>query len=268
MLPEPTTSSGAAALARLVGAPAGALVAVDFDGTLAPIATRAEDARADPEALAALARVAAVTGSTVVLTGRPAAVAVEYGGLAAVPGLTVLGHYGLQRWVGGALQTPPPDPRVVAARAELPSLPAGAYVEDKGLSFVVHTRTATDPAVALAAVDAPLRALAAARGLEVVDGSFARELRPPGTDKGTTLLALAAAMPAGVVVVLGDDDGDLPAADAVAELRAGGTPGLVVCAAREGGSIELRERADLVVDGVAGVTAFLTAVAAAVSGGT
>lgn len=262
-LPEPTTATGRSALAELIAQPAGALVSVDYDGTLAPIVVRPEDARADPAAVAALGRLVPLVDRAVVLTGRPARTAVTLGGLDAVAGLTVLGEYGLQRWHAGELTSPPPDPAVARARRRLPDLPEGVRVEDKELAFVVHTRPAADPDAALAALDGPLRALADEEGLEVVDGSWARELRPRGVDKGSTLLGLARAARPTVVLVLGDDDGDVPLVDAVAELRTDGVPGLVVCAAREGGSAALRQRADLVVDGVAGITALLTALVAA-----
>jgi len=267
-LPDPRTAAGRLALAALLAEPAAGLLACDYDGTLAPIVLRPEEAVADPEAVRNLGRVAAVLGETVVLTGRPVAVALRLGGLAAVPRLLLLGHYGLERWRDGARTGPEPDPAVARARAALPDLPPGAYVEEKELSFVVHTRPCADPDAALAAVDGPLRELAAREGLEVVAGSYARELRPAGTDKGTALRDLVAARgPGGAVLVLGDDDGDLPALDAVAALRTEGVPGLVVCAQRDGGSAVLRERADLVVDGVVGVARFLGALADALGSG-
>jgi trehalose 6-phosphate phosphatase len=63
------------------------------------------------------------------------------------------------------------------------------------------------------------------------------------------------------VVFGGDDLGDLAAFDAVDELRASGLAGLLVCS----GSTEeaaLAERADLVVDGPAGVVALVRALTA------
>jgi trehalose 6-phosphate phosphatase len=59
----------------------------------------------------------------------------------------------------------------------------------------------------------------------------------------------------------GDDLGDLPAFAAVDKLRSDGVPGLLVCS----GSTEvteLAERADLVVDGPAGVVRLLRGLAA------
>jgi trehalose 6-phosphate phosphatase len=59
------------------------------------------------------------------------------------------------------------------------------------------------------------------------------------------------------VAFAGDDLGDLAAFDEVERLRARGVPGLLVCS----GSQEeqaLAARADLVVDGPAGVVAFIS----------
>ena len=106
-LPVPLTPEGRAGLAALLGDPGRALVALDFDGTLSPIVADPAAARAHPGAVPALRRVAAAVGTLAVITGRPAASAVDLGGFAAVPGLTVLGHYGLERWAGGTLSSPP-----------------------------------------------------------------------------------------------------------------------------------------------------------------
>jgi Trehalose-6-phosphatase len=63
------------------------------------------------------------------------------------------------------------------------------------------------------------------------------------------------------VLYAGDDLGDLPAFAAVEKLRSDGVPGLLVCSgSSEVG--ELADRADLVVDGPAGVVRLLAALAA------
>ena len=154
-LPVPVTPEGRAGLDAVLADPGRALVALDFDGTLSPIVADPAAARAHPGAVPALRQVAAVVGTVAVITGRPAASAVELGGFRDVPGLTVLGHYGLERWADGALESPPPPPGVEAARAELPALLAGAgapdgtRIEDKGHAVAVHTRRAADPQAAL-----------------------------------------------------------------------------------------------------------------------
>jgi len=126
----PVTSEGRAGLAAFLDDPGRALVALDFDGTLSPIVADPAKARAHPGAVPALRQVAAVVGTLAVITGRPAASAVDLGGFEAVPGLIVLGHYGLERWADGTLDSPPSLPGVEAARAGLPGLLARAGAPD------------------------------------------------------------------------------------------------------------------------------------------
>ena len=259
----PRTAEGRAGLAAIRREPAGALIATDFDGTLAPIVADPREARADPGAVAGLRGLAGVVGTLVVITGRPAAEAVELGGFGGVPGLIVLGHYGGERWQDGVLTAPEPPPGVAAARARLPGVLAGAgaaegvWVEDKGSALAVHTRRAADPVGALAGLRGPLAGLAAETGLAVEPGRLVIELRPPGMDKGAALTALAAERNAGAVLFAGDDLGDLAAFAAVRALREDGHPGVTVCSA-SGEVSELAAEADLVVDGPGGVAALLS----------
>ncbi len=213
-LPEPRTPEGRAGLAAIVADPARALVALDFDGTLSPIVADPAQARAHPAAGEALRRVAAVAGTLAVITGRPAASAAELGGFAAVPGLIVLGHYGLERWAGGTLDSPPSEAGVAAATAELPGLlasvaaPAGTRAEQKGHAVAVHTRQAADPQAALDQLRGPLTELAARHGLAVEPGRMVIELRPRGMDKGQALKTLVSERHSGAVMYVGDDLGD------------------------------------------------------------
>src|SRR5258707_11725213 len=93
-LPPPSTPESQAGLDALLADPSHALVAADFDGTLAPIVARPQDARPQPAALPALTPLAAAVGTVAVITGRPAADAVALGGLGALPRLGVVGHHG------------------------------------------------------------------------------------------------------------------------------------------------------------------------------
>ena len=237
---------------------AGAVVALDYDGTLAPIVDRPSEAVPADGVLDVLAALAPRTGTLALVTGRPADVVVELSGLAAVPGLVVLGQYGAQRWAGGEVTSPPQLPGVDTARRALPALLAveGAELEDKGISLVVHTRRSPDPVGALERLAGPVGAVAADAGLELHPGRFVLELRPPGFDKRGALLSLCE-QPPSAVLFAGDDLGDLPAYDAVDELRALGVPGVTVCSGSAEGPAELRDRADVVVDGPAGVVALL-----------
>ena len=267
-LPEPGTDAGRAGLAALLADPGRALVALDFDGTLSPIVADPDAARAHPDVPPVLERLAQRGVRVAVVTGRPAALAVDYGRLASVRGLVVLGHYGLERWEVGRVTSPADESGVAAARTRLPGLlaeleaPDGTWIEDKGLAVAVHTRRAADPAGALDLLRAPLHALAEETGLVVEPGRLVLELRPPGADKGAALRSLVDAAATSAVAFVGDDLGDLPAFEEVARLRTEGVPGLLVCS----GSTEVTavaERADLVVDGPEGVAALLGALVAA-----
>ena len=268
-VPLPATAPGRAGLAALLAAPELALIAVDFDGTLAPIVADPARARALPAAVTALRALAPLVGTVAVITGRPALDAVEFGSLDSVPGLIVLGHYGRQRWHDGVLTAPPPPPGLAAARERLPALltdaaaPDGTWMEDKGDAVAVHTRRTADPGGALERLRVPLLRLAASTGLLVEPGRFVIELRPPGADKGLAFKDLAAERVRSATMFCGDDLGDRPAFGAVRELRAAGLPGITVCS----GSVEVMDlaaEADLVVDGPDGVAALLAALARAV----
>ena len=84
-LPTPRTREGRAALAAVIADPGVALVALDYDGTLAPIVDRPEDAVAHPRAASALRAIASAGTRVAIVTGRPAGEAVRLGGLADVP---------------------------------------------------------------------------------------------------------------------------------------------------------------------------------------
>ncbi|MFJ3337157.1 trehalose-phosphatase [Streptomyces sp. NPDC086766] len=266
-LPTPATQAGRDGLAAILARPRSAVIALDFDGTLAPIVPDPDQARAHPEAVPAIAALAPKVAAVAVVTGRPADVAVRHGGFAGVPGLehlVVLGHYGAERWEAatGTVTAPPPHPGVAAVRAELPGLldrvgaGHGTWVEEKGRSVAVHTRRADDPQAAFELLRDPLTDLAARHGLIVEPGRMVLELRPPGMDKGVALLDCVRDVAATSVLYAGDDLGDLSAFATVDKLRSDGVPGLLVCSGSSEVT-ELAERADVVVDGPAGVVALL-----------
>ena len=265
------TQAGRDGLDAVLSQPAGAVVVLDFDGTLAPIVADPEQARAHPDTLPALSALAPDVASVAVLTGRPAGVAVRLGGFAGVPGLehlVVLGHYGAERWdaVTGTVSAPAPHPGVAAVRAELPGFLErlgtwqGTWIEEKGRAVAVHTRRAADPQAAFEALREPLADLATRHGLIVEPGRLVLELRPPGMDKGVALQKYVRETGATSVLYAGDDLGDLPAFAAVDNLRQNGVPGLLVCSGNATEAVTaLAERADLVVDGPAGVVQLLAA---------
>ncbi len=273
---DPTTADGRAGLSAIITDPEAALITFDYDGTLAPIVADPSAAVPHPGVVTALSDLAPLVGTVAVITGRPARVAVALAGFAQQRGLEkliVLGHYGMERWsaASGELETAVPAPGLDLVRSELPGLLASlgnadADVEDKGLSVAVHVRRLPDPPAAYAAIEPALRELAERAGLLAEPGRFVVELRPPGMDKGAALRGLMDEVRAASVMFSGDDLGDLAAFDEVERRRRDGIPGLLVCS----GSHEvtaLAERADLVVDGPAGVAALIGSLARTLSEG-
>jgi trehalose 6-phosphate phosphatase len=246
------------------------LIALDYDGVLAPIVADPTNSPPLPGIIAALTRVARHVGSVAIITGRPATVVLDYGNLTAEPALAelvVFGHYGLQRADArtGSVVSPPPPPALAAVRRELPDLlarygAADAWIEDKAVALAVHTRRCADPAAALESLRSPIADCAQRHGLHVEPGRFVLEIRSQVVDKGQTLRSYVQERAARSVCYIGDDLGDLPAFEAVESLRNNGILGLTVAS----GSTEVTEvadRADLVVPGPPGVLTFLTQLA-------
>jgi len=223
-----------------------ALVATDFDGTLAPLVADPERSRPADGAIAALQRLAGQGAQVAVITGRDAGTVVRLGGLERVPGIVVAGLYGLETWQDGELTTPDAPPELDVLRTRLPdAIAAGGpdtWIEDKRLSLVVHFRRAADPQAAADAVREPVTELGRELGFEIHPGSNVLELRLPGYDKAGALRRLLGDRRA--ALYLGDDLGDLPAFAAVRELRGEG---------RDAYSVAVRSSAVPELDGVADV---------------
>lgn len=180
--------------ARLDGSPLG--IFLDIDGTLAPIASRPEDAGVPPTTLAVLRRLVDLPEAAVALvTGRSAENALE---MIDVAGTWIIGNHGLElRTPDGVLTAMPEvaayEGAVARARAELEaaivSIP-GAFVENKRWSLSVHYRL-SDPSFVPYIKDAAQRIAREAR-LRTLDGKMVVELRPPlDINKGTASVALA-----------------------------------------------------------------------------
>ncbi|MEO6604749.1 MAG: trehalose-phosphatase [Aeromicrobium sp.] len=248
----------------VVNDPAGTLLALDFDGTLAHIVDDPTQAYAHENSVAALAHLGSVLGQVAIVTGRPVAQALELGGFVGRDGLErliILGQYGAERWTATDGEPAPIDrPEAIARLGEI--LPgwlaergAGQVrVEDKGLAVAIHTR-GTKPGV-LDELAGPLADLAAELGLVVEPGRQVIELRSSGIDKGQALRSLIEETGARHVIFGGDDLGDLPAFEAVEELRRSGLDGLLICSASTEQDA-LVERADIVLDGPDAVATWL-----------
>lgn len=258
----------------------GGLVALDFDGTLAPIVRDPESSRPVDGAVDALRALAARGTRIAFVTGREAQTVIRLGGLEAIPGLLVDGVYGAQQVRGGALTVLPTPPEMAAARAEVDGVLAAAgadpdvWVEDKDVSFVVHTRLAVDPDAAFAQVAGPVTALVDRHGLEIHPGKQVLEVRVPGVDKGGALGDLLDELDPATLLWAGDDLGDIPAFERLRAWREQtGRPavGIGVRPAASpdplaGADTDIDPRvaavADLVVDGPEAVAALLERLAA------
>ena len=258
--------------AGVVAAGRRAVLCLDFDGVLAPIVEDPGAAHVHPDAPALLARLADGYRAVAVVTGRPAAQALELGRLvplgervaAAGGDLLVLGQYGHERWsaADGKLVSPEPPEGLAALVAEVPGLLrqagcADARVERKSLAVAVHTRQLPDPQGALDRLQ-PLLAEAAERhGLVLEPGRAVLEVRTPGVHKGEAVRTLRDELDAEAMLYAGDDLGDVEAFEALAELREQqGLVALLVCSGSEE-QPALVDRADLVVPGPDGVMALL-----------
>ncbi len=253
-----------------------AVVALDFDGTLAPIVDDPTAAVIHADAPATLIELSGKVRAIAVVTGRPARQVVELGGFNevadAMPGgctLYVMGQYGHERWSSDTrtFEAPEPPRGLAAFRAELPRLleagrAQGAFIEEKGLAIGVHTRRLADPEAAFVRLEPAIADAAERHGLVLEPGRRVLEVRAPGTHKGDAVHTLAGELHPGALVFIGDDLGDMEAFVAVRALEdESGIPGLLVCSGSEEQEA-LAAMADLVVDGPDGVVAFLHALTA------
>ncbi len=255
----------------LVAAAARAVVGLDFDGVLSPIVPDPAAAVIHPDGPRTLVELAAQVRGVAVITGRPARQAItlgrfdEVGEEIAAQGnqLSLLGQYGNERWSSTTREvvSPPAPEGLSELLQELPGLLSGhgapdAFVEDKGLAVAVHTRRLPDPEAAFERLLPALSEAAARHGLGVEPGRLVIEMRAPGMHKGQALRTIREELGAEGVLFAGDDLGDVEAFKAVADLRAHGAPGLLVCSGSEEQKA-LVELSDVVVDGPEGVLRLL-----------
>ena len=200
---------------RLTGVPL--LVMLDVDGTLAPIASRPEQAEVPAETSQCVAGLAAGPDVIVALvSGRTAADARR---MVRVTNVWVIGNHGYEivSADGDSLVDPQVEPfRDVIAQAErrleprLAQVP-GVILEDKRWTLSIHYRLANDAVVPR--VRALVEETAQALGLRVTEGKMVLEVRPPArVDKGTAVLTLASRLHAvtddASLVFIGDDRTD------------------------------------------------------------
>jgi trehalose 6-phosphate phosphatase len=260
---EPTRTVLSAHATHIVTRASVAALCLDFDGTLSPIVDDPNQARPLAGIVELLSPLATRFAAVAVVSGRPATYLAQHVAAARV---RYLGLYGLQEirdgqiWVDPRLESA--RPAVLAAKDDLRESAAvrdsGAYLEDKEYSIAVHTRRVPDPQRWAAPIDQAARKIADRHGLEIIPGKMVWELRPAvPSDKGDAVRRVVAESGARVVVVAGDDLGDLPAFSAAADLTTEGTEALKVAVRSAEAPAELLAHADLIVEGPPGLREFL-----------
>jgi trehalose 6-phosphate phosphatase len=207
------------------------LLALDFDGTLAPIVEHHDKAVLHSSTAALLKALAQKPGYRVaIVTGRALADVKRRIGIA---GLIYCGNHGLEIEIEGRLWTPPgvkeaSDVIQEAWKALAEKLGAlrGVVLENKGFSISVHYRQATEEVkyACLHLCSQALEPFIAMGRANVVQGKEVLELQPAlAWDKGLCLqhlakLTLSGDHGPGVCVFLGDDTFDEPAFRAVRDM--------------------------------------------------
>lgn len=247
-------------LAPLIGGRRVGLVS-DFDGTVSPIVANPDDARATERARAALTALAERLALLAFVSGRAVN---DLRARAQINGAVYIGNHGMEHLTAQGITTPP---EVATFRTTLDvatqtiasiDLP-GLRLEDKRVTLSLHYRNTPDPDAAAAQLEPILNQLAAQHGLRVFRGRMVFELRPPfDINKGTALRTLVESHQLDAVAYIGDDTTDADALRVARQLREAGICQAVgVGVASDETPQVVRDAADMMVEGIAGVEAFL-----------
>jgi trehalose 6-phosphate phosphatase len=232
---RPLAATEDALVERLASAPEKTGLFLDFDGVLAPIVARPEDATAPPETRAELERLVGRYRIVCVVTGRTGD---DVRSRVGVAGVVYVGSHGLEL-----------DPDADLWRGRIHAFTRAvrwppAQTEDKGLSVSFHYRDRTDEEAVLAELDA-IAGQARADGLVARFGRKLLEVLPPlDSNKGTAVRQLLHEAGLARALVAGDDTTDLDSFGAVADLELG----VRVAVASPESPSQLREHADIVVE--------------------
>ncbi len=253
--------------APFLESPATAGLFFDFDGTLSDLVDRPSDARPVAGAKGALTALGQRFRLVAIVSGRGAGELLSWLG----DGIEIWGVHGAERTSEGAVilsERAEPYRELIARvrqdaarRVQDLDLP-GVIVEDKGVMFVLHYRAATDQAGAAAALEGLARELAEGYGITASAHKMAIEFRPPVEfSKSQVLLQRSREAGLKAAAFVGDDVVDLPGFDALDQLAKEGLSTLRVAVASDDAPSELLERADLRLEGTAGVVRWMESLA-------
>jgi trehalose 6-phosphate phosphatase len=242
-------------------------LALDVDGTIAPIVARPEEASVPPDVRELLIRLQAEYGVVACVSGRRAEDARRVVG---IDSLDYIGNHGLERIRSGDSQVASESPadsygaqvRTFASESYAPALrEMGVRLENKNAIWSFHWREATGEDAAVAAL-AEVATAAESRGLVAHWGRKVLEIRPPlRFDKGTALERLLDEGDFDGALYAGDDTTDLDCFRKLRELRSNGGLSHAVCVGVESDEAppEIAAEADVTVDGPAGMRELLAA---------
>ncbi|MBA2512147.1 MAG: trehalose-phosphatase [Rubrobacter sp.] len=238
-------------------------ILTDIDGTLAPIVPTPDMSEVSAELRELLRKLNDKYLLVAGISGRKTEDAFD---LIGIEELVYFGNHGFEILRDGEVEVVPEAlpyfERVqeLEHRAKEELAPMGAFVEEKGITASIHYRN-VPPEVGERSVEF-VKAEGERLGLRVTVGRGVVEARPPvRADKGTAVRTLVEEYRPRRAMFLGDDTTDL---DAFRELQALHEEGLLEEILRIGvesdeGPPEIVAEADLVVDGVGGVTNLLRA---------
>ena len=191
-----------ALLERLTSAPGEAGIFLDFDGVLAPIVARPEDAYPPPETRSELERLVRRYALVGVISGRAGD---DVRARVGVDGVVYVGSHGLEL-----------NPDAERWRQRIRDFTSGVpwaehHTELKGLTVAFHFRDAPDEAAAVRELE-EIAARATDEGLVARFGRKVLEVLPPiGSNKGTAVRHLLEGAGLKRALVAGDDTTDLDA---------------------------------------------------------
>jgi trehalose 6-phosphate phosphatase len=258
------------ALAPVRTNPTRAAILLDIDGTLAPIVENAADAQVPEATRQLLIRVARKYAAVACVSGRRAS---EARAMVSIGTISYLGSHGAELlragWTESVLDPSLDDwaRRIhdFGREADTPDLRRRRIrLEDKGTIVAFHWRGAPDEESARAAIDV-IAQRAQAAGLRTHWGRKVLEVRPPvRIDKGAGIASFLSSTDVDVALYVGDDTTDLDAFRMIAQLEDEGrlSKGIKVGVHSEEGPPEIREDADIVVEGTAGVQELLAVLVA------
>jgi trehalose 6-phosphate phosphatase len=190
------------------------LVALDFDGTLAPEVDEPEQARAIPEARAAVLALAALPGTRVALISGRSLRSLEL--VADLPDeILLVGSHGIEIRLdqpGDSVSLDTSEIKQVSLLSDVLGEVADSFdqvwIEEKPAGFALHTRLATEHNSRVAHLVALSEATAEVENVKVRRGKDVLEFSVRGDTKGDAVEHLRSYTEANAVFYAGDDTTD------------------------------------------------------------